>query len=55
MADGRPRPPRTPPSARPPTDGVTPRLRDEDVVKNEALRGLVVRGGAQSMAALWED
>jgi hypothetical protein len=55
MADNRRGPSRTPRSSRPPSDGPTPRLRDEDVTKNEALRGLVVRGGAESMAALWED
>jgi hypothetical protein len=55
MADSRQKPSRTPPSDRPPTDGTTPRLRDQDVVKNEGLRGPVVRGGVESMAALWED
>ena len=33
----------------------TPRLRDEDVTKNEGLRGLVVRGGAGAVPAVWED
>ena len=55
MADNRRGPSRTPRSSRPPSDGPTPRLRDEDVTKNEALRGLVVRGSVGAVPAVWED
>jgi hypothetical protein len=47
--------PPLPSSARPPSNGAVPPLRKEDVTKNEDLRGLVVRGGAGAMPAVWED
>jgi len=44
-----------PSSAQPPSDNAPPPLRKEDVTKNEGLRGLVVRGGAGAVPAVWED
>ena len=46
---------RTPGSARPPSEPATPRLRPDDVVKNEELRGPVVRGGVGAVPSVWED
>ena len=56
MADDR-RPPKRPlpSSARPPSDRAVPPLRDDDVFKNEGLRGLVVRAGVGALPAVWED
>jgi hypothetical protein len=55
MRSDRKRPPPTPSSARPPSNGALPPLRKEDVTKNDGLRGLVVRGGAGAVPAVWED
>jgi hypothetical protein len=54
-SDRKSRTPSVPSSARPPSDGVVPPLRKEDVTKNASLRGLVVRGGAGAVPAVWED
>lgn len=55
MRGDRDRAPRVPSRARPPSDRATPPLRDDDVVEEEGLRGLVVRAGAETAAAVWED
>jgi hypothetical protein len=47
--------PSVPPKSRPPSDNAVPPLRKEDVTKNDDLRGLVVRGGAGAVPAVWED
>ena len=44
-----------PSRARPPSDGAVPPLREEDVTKNESLRGRVVRGGVGAVPSVWED
>lgn len=46
---------RVPSRARSPSDRAPPPLRDDDVIEDERLRGLVVRVGAEIVAALWED
>lgn len=55
MGDRDRRPPPVPSRARPPSDRAAPPLRDDDVVEDESLRGLVVRTGAEVVAAVWED
>jgi hypothetical protein len=56
MADARrqSKPP-VPAGARPLPDNAAPPLRDDDVFKNEGLRGLVVRAGVGALPAVWED
>ncbi len=44
-----------PAGAKPLPDNVAPPLRDDDVTKNEELRGLVVRAGVGALPAVWED
>jgi len=44
-----------PAGARLPSDNAAPPLRDDDVFKNEGLRGLVVRAGVGALPAVWED
>ncbi len=44
-----------PAGAKPLPDNVAPPLRDDDVFKNEGLRGLVVRAGVGALPAVWED
>jgi len=46
---------RVPSRGQPPSDRASPPLRDDDVVEDERLRGLVVRAGAETVAAVWED
>lgn len=41
--------------ARPPRGGGPPPLRQDDAAVAPRIRGPVVRGGAQSAAAVWED
>ena len=55
MRSDRKRPPSVPSGARPPSDRAEPPLRKEDVTKNDDLRGLVVRGGAGAVPAVWVD
>jgi len=50
----QPQPP-VPPDARPPHGTRIPPLRPEDARENPAIRGRVVRAGAEVMAAVWED
>jgi hypothetical protein len=47
--------PSVPAGAKPPSDNAAPPLRDDDVFKNEGLRGLVVRAGVGALPAVWED
>lgn len=49
------RAPRAPSRMRPPSDRATPPLRDDDVVEEERLRGFIVRAGAETVLAVWED
>ena len=44
-----------PSGAKPLPDNAAPPLRDDDVSKNEELRGLVVRAGVGALPAVWED
>lgn len=46
---------RVPPRSRPPSDRAAPPLRDDDVVEDESLRGVVVRVGVGALPAVWED
>jgi hypothetical protein len=55
LSDSDRRLPPVPSRARPPSDRATPPLRDDDVVEDESLRGLVVRAGAEIVPAVWED
>jgi len=56
MADARKRSkPSVPAGAKLPSDNAAPPLRDDDVSKNEGLRGLVVRAGVGALPAVWED
>jgi len=56
MADAGKRSRRSVPAgAKPLPDNAAPPLRDDDVIKNEGLRGLVVRAGVGALPAVWED
>jgi len=56
MADaGRQSKRHVPAGAKPLPDNAAPPLRDDDVFKNEGLRGLVVRAGVGALPAVWED
>jgi hypothetical protein len=50
----QPNPP-VPREARPPRGARVPPLRPEDARENTAIRGDVVRAGAQIMPSVWED